>query len=110
MTKAKFEKLLLEAIDEAFTSLGNSVKQAIYFHIEHKFKIPKREIPNRINDFTDGLEKIFGAGAKFLEILIMRKIYEKIGKPLQWEENREFVFPEYVAAAKRSFLKKEKEV
>jgi len=74
LAKTKFEKLLLEAVDEAFDSLGNSAKQAIYFHLER----------------------------------IIRKIYEKTGKSFKWKENKEFLFQEYVAAARHSFLRERK--
>ncbi|MGQ9506547.1 MAG: hypothetical protein ACUVTB_01650 [Candidatus Bathycorpusculaceae bacterium] len=101
-----FETLLLEAVDEALASLGDSARQAIYYHLEDRFKITKNEIPNRLKDFTDGLEKIFGLGARFIEILIMKKLYEKIGQPLEWNESKELVFFDYVIAAKNSFQKK----
>jgi hypothetical protein len=101
-----FENLLLEAVDEALASLGDSAKQAIYYHLEDKFKITKNEIPNRLKDFTEGLEKIFGLGARFIEILIMKKLYEKVGQPLEWNESKELIFSEYVTAAKQSFQKK----
>jgi hypothetical protein len=101
-----FENLLLEAVDEALASLGDSAKQAIYYHLEDKFKITKNEIPNRLKDFTEGLEKIFGLGARFIEILIMKKLYEKIGQPLEWNESKELIFFDYVTAAKQSFQKK----
>jgi hypothetical protein len=104
-----FEKLLTEAVDEALTSLGESAKQAIYFHLENKFKIAKKDIPYRLEDFADGLEKIFGLGAHFIEILIMKSLFEKIGQPLEWNQSKELVFVEYMAAAKQSFLKREKE-
>lgn len=104
-----FEKLLTEAVDEALTSLGESAKQAIYFHLENKFKIAKKDIPYRLEDFADGLEKIFGLGAHFIEILIMKSLFEEIGQPLKWNQSKELVFVEYVAAAKQSFLKREKE-
>jgi hypothetical protein len=100
-----FEKLLLEAIDEALASLGESAKQSIYFHLEKKFKIAKKDIPNRLEDFTDGLEKIFGLGAHFIEILIMKSLFEKTGQRLEWNQSKELVFIEYVAAAKQSFMK-----
>lgn len=106
MSRKAFEKILLEAVDEALASLGDSARQSIYFHLEDKGNITKNEIPQRVEDFADGLEKIFGAGAQFLKILIMRKLYEKIGKPLEWDENKELVFVEYVAAVKHSFVKK----
>jgi len=103
-----FEKLLLEAIDDALSSLGESAKQAIYFHLKNKFKITKNDVPYHVEDFENGLEKIFGLGARFIEILIMKNLYRKIGKSLEWDESKELVFTEYVAAAKRSFQKKKK--
>jgi len=108
-TKA-FEKILMEAIDEALNSLGESAKQSIYFHLEKKFKVAKKDIPSCIEEFEDGLKKIFGLGAHFIEILIMKNLFEKIGKPLDWNQNKELMFTEYVAAAKQSFLKGKKEV
>jgi hypothetical protein len=105
-----FDKLLLEAVDEALTSLGDSARQAIYFHLEDQFKITKKEIPYHLEDFTGGLEKIFGLGARFIEILIMKNLYGKIGQPLKWDESKELSFVEYVTAAKQSFLKSKKEV
>ena len=105
-----FENLLIEAVDEGLASLGESARQAIYFHLENKFKIAKNDIPYRLEDFTDGLEKIFGLGAHFIEILIMKSLFEKIGQPLEWNQSKELVFVEYVAAAKRSFLKRQKEI
>jgi hypothetical protein len=101
-----FDKLLLEAVDEALASLGDSARQAIYFHLENKFKVSKDEIPSHVDVFADGLEKIFGAGAKFLEIIIMKKLYERIGKPLEWDSSKELEFVDYVEAARRSFTKK----
>ena len=106
MAKKAFEKLLLEAVDDALASLGDSARQAIYFHLEDKFKIAKNDIPRRLQDFVDGLEKIFGLGARFIEILIMRNLYGKIGQPLEWNESRELVFVDYVKAAKQSFSKR----
>jgi len=109
LARKTFEKILLEAIDESLTSLGNSAKQAIYFHLEKKFKIRKSEIPYRLEDFAKGLERIFGVGAQFIEISIMKQLYGRIGQPLEWNENKALVFTEYITAAKRGFQKKEKE-
>jgi len=110
LAQKAFEKLLLDAVDEALSSLGDSSKQAIYFHLQDKFDIAKNEIPHRLNDFANGLEKIFGLGARFIEILIMKNLHGKIGQPLEWNESKELVFLEYVAAAKQGFLKSKKKV
>ena len=99
--------LLLEAVDEALSSLGDSGKQAVYFHLKKSFNIEKRDIPHKIEKFTDAIEKTFGLGSKFLEILIMKHLYEKIGQVFEYDkEQKDLVLIEYVAAAKRSFLKK----
>jgi hypothetical protein len=109
-TKSKeFDELLLAAIDEALTSLGESVKQSIYFHIENKFNVTRNEIPKNLQEFQGGLEKIFGTGARFIEILIMKKLYAKIGLPLIMKKSDQLEFIEYVDAVKQSFLKKHHE-
>jgi hypothetical protein len=54
-----FDKFLLRAIDEALISLGQSVSQSIYFHIENKFSVARSEIPANLKEFQGGLERIF---------------------------------------------------
>lgn len=108
MSKRDFDKLLLEAVDQGLSSLGESSKQAIFFHLEKRFNIKKQEIPHRIEAFADALEKIFGLGANFVEILIMKQLHEKVGGSLEWSESKDLTFIEYVTAAKRSFLRKGK--
>jgi hypothetical protein len=82
------------------------VKQSIYFHIENKFCITRNDIPESLQDFQGGLEKIFGAGAQFIEILIMKNLHSRIGLPLRIE-SKQLEFLKYVDAAKENFLKKE---
>lgn len=101
-----FDKLLINAIDEALLSLGESVEQSTYFHIQTKFKVQKNEIPKKLAEFQIGLEKIFGSGARYIEILIMKGLYAKIGKPIVIENDKEFGFVDYVNSARESFLKK----
>lgn len=108
MSETEFNKILLEAIDKGLSSIGDSSKQAIYFHLERVFNINRQEIPDKLADFQDALEKIFGLGAQFLEIIIMRRLYEKIGHSIQLEGTADFSFTEYVAAVKRSFMEKRK--
>ena len=104
-TKSKaFDELLLIAIDEALSSLGESAKQSIYFHIEAS-NVTRNEISENLQEFQAGLEKIFGVGARFIEILIMKNLYAKIGQPLIVEKSGQLEFIEYVNTAKQSFLK-----
>jgi len=106
LSKNDFDKLLLEAVDEGLSSLGESAKQAVYFHLEKGFDIEKEEIPSKIENFVNAFENIFGLGANFLEIQIMRRLYEKVGGSVQLSDSKDFTFTEYVTAARRSFVKK----
>jgi len=63
MLNGEFEKLLVEAIEESLSSLGDSPKQSILFHLENTFKIKKQEITDNITSFDVALKKLFGPGA-----------------------------------------------
>jgi hypothetical protein len=106
LPESDFEKLLLLAVDLALSSLGESSKQAIYGYLDKNFSIKKHEIPIKIELFKEALEKVFGVGASFLEVLIMKRLYEAIGGDFEWEASQEFTFTEYVATAKRAFIER----
>ena len=101
--KKDFEKLLLDAVDEGLSALGESSKQAIYFHLEKSFNIKRNEIPERVGAFAQAIESIFGAGAGCLEVLITHRLNDKVGGALDCDEPKTFSFLEYIAVAKRSF-------
>jgi hypothetical protein len=91
-------KILLEAVEEGLSSLGDSPKQAIFFHLETSFEISKDNIPTNLTEFSKALEKIFGPGALYLEKLIVKRLYEKLG--LEFEEVKNWDFLEYVNNAR----------
>jgi hypothetical protein len=92
---------LLEAIDEGLSLLGESAKQAIYCHLGKTFKITRQDIPYRIEEFTDAIEGIFGAGAKIVEIQIMKCLYKKVGYTFKhYPKQKNLTFTEYIAAVK----------
>ncbi len=93
---------MLEAIDEALSSLGESPKTAIYYHLEKAFQIRRLEIPERVEDFSSALERLFGLGAKHLEILFMRRLYFKV-VGVREGVLPELTFVEYVSFMRRSF-------
>jgi len=103
-----FDQILLEAIDEALLSLGENVKTSIYFHLDNKFKIMRSEIPSKINDFSDALERIFSSGAGHLEILFMKNLHSKLSLHCEWPSRCKWVltevtFQEYVCLMRHKF-------
>ena len=96
-----FEELLLEAIDEGLSLLGESSKQAVYFHLEKDCKINSQDIPYKIEEFTDAFERIFGNGAKILEIRIMKCLFKKVGYTFKhYPRPKSLTFTEYIAAVR----------
>ena len=96
-----FEELLLESVDEGLSSLGETCKQAIYFHLEKEFKLNKRDIAFRIKDFAEAIENIFGLGAKILEIRIMKNLFKNMGCPFPYFPNQEYIeFTKYIESAR----------
>jgi len=104
-----FDEILLKSIDEAFFSLGASVKQSIYFHLE-QFQIKRKQIPKQLKKFQASIEKIFGSGSRFLEILIMKNLYHSIGGTVNLEDSCSIDFISYVNEAKKTFAKNKKQV
>jgi hypothetical protein len=105
--KMDFNSLLLEALDEAFSSLGETSKKAIYYQLEIAFNIKTMEIPNKIDEFSRALERLFGEGAKFLEILVMKSLYAKIKGTGGWISNvcavPEVTFKVYLEIMKKNY-------
>ena len=108
----EFDNLLSESIDDALTSLGESVKKTIYLHLQKDFGINKNEIPSKIFDFSDIIHKIFGLGATPLEIKFMMNLNSKVKAEINWPEipepfSRWFVadmtFTEYVTNMRKSY-------
>jgi len=104
MSEEEFDRLLLEAVDEALFAMGKSSKQTIYSHIEQAFNIKRRDIPNKLDEFANAIEKLFGLGANCLKILIMKSLYEKVGRTVELRDAEDFQFTAYVAAIKQSFV------
>jgi hypothetical protein len=99
-----FDKLLLSAIDEALNSLGTSVGQAVYFHIENEYSMNRKQIAENLQAFQGALEEIFGVGARFIEVLIIKNLHAMTGTSLFMKKS-ELEFIKYIEAAKQSYLR-----
>jgi len=100
INKDDFHQALLEAIDEGFLALGDSVRQAIYWHLENRFSIKRSEIPNKLKEFMEALRNMFGAGAEILLKVIIKRFYMKLN--LNFKDIEDWNFIDYVENAKKS--------
>jgi hypothetical protein len=101
------EEIVLEAIDEGLSSIGENCKKSIYFQLEIGHNLNKQEIPFRIKDFSEAIENIFGSGAKILEIRILKILFRKMGyiNP-KFHTQESLDFTQYIEAARanRNYL------
>ena len=78
-------------IDEVFSLLGEFPRDVIFLHLRNDFGIKREEILNRLKDFSELLEKIFGAGTKFLEVNFMRQLHKKSKGTKEWAVSKRIV-------------------
>jgi len=93
-----YERLLLDSIDEALSSMEENLKKVTYAQLE-SLGLPKYEIPRNIGAFTRVIETVFGAGADDIKILILKRLYEKNGWPFRRIEFDELTFSEQLERA-----------
>jgi hypothetical protein len=82
----RLRQILLDAVDEGLLILGESSRKAIYFHIQNITSLKKEDVPSNLEKFAEGLEKIFGEGAKVIERAIVKNLCRKLG--VNYEENK----------------------
>lgn len=96
----EFDEILLQVIDKALLLLGQGVKSTIYYQLEYKYNIKRKQIPDKIEVFSDVIEQIFGMGARNLEIIIMKLLFEKFKKDFRTDYHNlsisELTFVKYV--------------
>jgi PAS domain S-box-containing protein len=102
-----FNKLFLTALDETLTSLGESAKIAIYFHIEKQFNLKKQNIPNSITEFLMALDKLFGAGSKPIQNMIICTLKKKANFDFQSCSLEQTDFQTYIEKIKEKMLSDE---
>ena len=108
----QFRELLIESIDEALASLGEPVKNTLYQHLNDDFKITKNNIPERMEEFSDLLHKVFGLGASRLEVRFIKNLNAKLNAAESNKESdlgsskwivMEMSFTQYVSDAQKEF-------
>jgi len=75
---AELKQSLLEAIDEGLTILGESSRDAIYFHLQSMVALKREDVPDNLELFAEGLRRIFGEGAKVIEQAVVTSVCKKL--------------------------------
>jgi len=97
--QSKFNTVLVQAVQEGLDSIGPSISDAVLFHLQRTDAISSNPPLVDPEAFDDGLNKIFGYGAKIIEKRILEVLYEKLEAPRKIQGD--FRFPEEVRQAQK---------
>jgi len=96
-----FDSLLLKAIDESLSVMGEEPKKALYQYLLSIHSLKTEDIPAKIGQFTLGMRRALGAASRVIEKLILKRLYEKIGA--SYQEILGFDFADYVEDVRQKF-------
>lgn len=89
---------MLEAVDYGLMVLGEMVRQAVYENIKNHRGLKREEIPDQLEAFHKGLVSALGMGAKTVERLIAKNLYQRLG--LNFVAHPDWTVVEYVNHAR----------
>jgi len=72
------EKLTL-AVEQGLSVLGESVAQIIFYNLDKKYSLKKKDILRKPDRFIEALQAMFGSGATTIEKLIIQSICTRTG-------------------------------
>jgi len=83
--RVDFNRLIVESVEESVAEvLGARVASAFWDHYQAFFGITREEMPYALDTLFSSLKKIFGVGGEILGRIIIRKLYAKVGVPLNY--------------------------
>jgi len=96
-----FSQVLLDCVDEGLSVLGSEPRQAVYQYLATIHSLEREQIPDKVDEFANGLKKALGSASRVIERLILKKLFQRIGSTFR--ETADLEFADYVRDAKRRF-------
>jgi len=78
MPSDEFEKILNQAVDDAMSQLGETVRKTLSFYLRTTFDLKSEEIPRKTEEFDHAVNTLLGSGATHLESSILRNLSARI--------------------------------
>ncbi len=97
--KKKLDKLLIKCVDAALKEIfGETGTKIIYDYLRNNHSLKREQIPERLEDFEKGLEKILSSGAWVTERMALKNLYSGFG--LEYRNKVNYSFVDHVAKLK----------
>jgi hypothetical protein len=94
-------KVLLQAVDEGLSVLGEIVRAVIYERIERSYHLKREEIPRKLETFHRALQDLLSGGSRVMEIVIAENLYRRLR--LNFAEHANWNIVDYVNHAKKGW-------
>jgi len=97
--KKRLNKLIVNTVDEELKKIfGETATLVIYGYLENNLSLKREKIPEKMELFSEGLDKFFGSGAYMLEKTILTNLYSNFG--FTYEEKKGYSFVDHVTELK----------
>src|SRR2546426_10067403 len=70
------DQSLIESIDAALSALGTSTRDSILIYLRKKYSMSLQDIPQRMDEFLQALNRLLGYGARVIEKLFIARLVE----------------------------------
>jgi len=101
MSEKKFSKVIVNTVDEELKRIfGETATLVIYGYLENNLSLKREKIPEKIELFSQGLDKFFGSGAYMLEKTILTSLYSSFG--FNYKEKKGYTIVDYITELKNS--------
>lgn len=81
--------------------LGDEPRRAVYQYLATIHSLQREDIPEKLEDFSQGMKKALGGASSVLQKVMLKKLFQKIGST--FKEAQEFDFVDYVKEAERRY-------
>lgn len=86
-----FSVALTEAINEGLCDICPSIRSAVLFYLEKNGSIQSDKSITNLEAFEEGLNNLFGFGARVIERKILEVLYIKLQTPKEIKDDFEFI-------------------
>jgi hypothetical protein len=74
-----FDEAFSAAVDEVFSSLGDSSREVVYWYVTRAPGLQKEDFAANIEAFAAALEAFFRSGSSVIEEMILQKLSSRTG-------------------------------
>ena len=97
--KKKLNKVIVDTVNEELKKIfGETATLVIYGYLENNLSLKREKIPEKLELFSQGLDKFFGSGAYVLEKTILTSLYSSFR--FNFKEKKDYTFVDHVTELK----------